>query len=581
MGRHRDDPPPELKISPIAMVPHKSRPYRAILDLSFPVKLSTEVEQKSVNAATLKTAPRQAIDQIGHSLSRIIHAFATADPKAKIFMAKWDIKDGFWRLDCRTGEEWNFCYVLPNIDPNAPIELVVPTSLQMGWVESPPYFCTASETARDVAAQYAETPMDSLPNHKFLSLTNKSDDFLALPESATPSKFQYLVEVYMDDYIAAAIATERRQLNHLSNAVMYGIHDVFPPDEDDEDDPISLKKLKKKEGSWALVKDILGLTFDGDNKTVWLEDTKREAILTILHGWIRSSRNATHGIPFNEFRSILYKIRHAFTTIPAGKGLLSPFYKILAKQPKFVFLHRNKRVLQALKECRTFLHDSISTPTKCNTLVTAWPDYVGIKDASKQGVGGIIIGENKAVPPTVFRLQWPEDIKQNVVSKANPTGTITNSDLEMAGLMLLWLVMEAVCPSLNGAHVALFSDNSPTVHWVERLASRHSDVAMQLIRALALRLKTQNASPLTPLHIAGVQNAMTDIPSRSFGSIPKWHCPTDSHLLTMFNSMFPLPSQASWNVFQISSAISTRVISILRTNGRMDEWTNGRMDEWE
>lgn len=53
----KDNPPPELKISPIAMVPHKSRPYQVILDLSFPVKLSTETEQKSVNAATLKMAP--------------------------------------------------------------------------------------------------------------------------------------------------------------------------------------------------------------------------------------------------------------------------------------------------------------------------------------------------------------------------------------------------------------------------------------------------------------------------------------------------------------------------------------------
>lgn len=112
---------------------------------------------------------------------------------------------------------------------------------------------------------------------------------MALPESAAPSefKYKYLVEVYMDDYIAAAIATERRQLNHLSNVVMFGIHDVFPPDENDKEDPISFKKLEKSEGSWALEKDILGLTFDGDNKTVWLEEAKRDAILTILHGWIR------------------------------------------------------------------------------------------------------------------------------------------------------------------------------------------------------------------------------------------------------------------------------------------------------
>jgi hypothetical protein len=48
-----------------------------------------------------------------------------------------------------------------------PVRLVVPTSLQMGWVESPTYFCAASETARDVAAEYIETPVGSLPAHKF------------------------------------------------------------------------------------------------------------------------------------------------------------------------------------------------------------------------------------------------------------------------------------------------------------------------------------------------------------------------------------------------------------------------------
>ena len=569
----KDDPPRELKISPIAMIEHKSKPYRAILDLSFPVTLEDKSTHPSVNAATIKTAPQKAINQLGHALQRIIYAFATADTNAKIFMAKWDIKDGFWRLDCAAGEEWNFCYVLPNMDPTAPIELVVPTSLQMGWIESPPYFCAASETARDVAAQYAETPLDSLPPHKFINLTQTDESFTRLlPNTTSDPSFKYIMEVYMDDYITAAIATEQRHLRHLANATMHGIHDVFPPNEVDKQDPISEHKLRK-DGAWALVKDILGLTFDGDAKTIWLEDDKRRALITILHGWIRAGRHATHGIPFDEFRSVIYKIRHAFITIPAGKGLLSPFYKILAKQPRFVFLHRNKLVRDALQECRIFLHSSISAPTKCSNLVAAWPDYVGIKDASKQGVGGIIIGENKAVPPTVFRLAWPDDIKRDIVSQNNPTGSITNSDLEMAGLILLWLVMEEVCPDLNGAHVALFSDNSPTVHWVERLASRHSVVAMQLIRALALRMQQRKTSPLTPLHIAGIQNAITDIPSRSFGSIPKWHCPTDSHLLTMFNTLFPLPSQASWNVFHLSSEISTRVISILRTKDfSLDEW---------
>ncbi len=132
-------------------------------------------------------------------------------------------------------------------------------------------------------------------------------------------------------------------------------------------------------------------------------------------------------------------------------------------------------------------------------------------------------------------------------------GSITNSDLEMAGLLTLWLVMEDVCPTLPNAHVALFSDNSPTVHWVQQLAAKHSVIAMQLIRALALCLHISKGSPLTPLHIAGVDNTMTDIPLRSFGSEQKWHCITDADFLTLYNASFPLPTQASWTVYRLSS----------------------------
>ena len=66
---------------------------------------------------------------------------------------------------------------------------------------------------------------------------------------------------------------------------------------------------------------------------------------------------------------------------------------------------------------------------------------------------------------------------------------------------------------------------------------------------------------------------MTDIPSRSFGSEPKWHCETDSQLLTLFNASFPLPNKNSWTIFRISTKISMRVISLLRMQlTTMGEW---------
>ena len=435
----------------------------------------------------------------------------------------------------------------------------------MGWIESPPYFRTASETARDVAAQYAELPTNNLAPHQLLYHTKQHKDYQALPRTRQPSDppLRYMMEVYMDDFIDLAIATCQQDLDHLASATMTGIHDVFPPAEIPTEDPISDKKLRKLDGAWANVKEILGITFDGNALTIWLSDKKRDALIETLRIWIRKASKRI-GINFDDFQSTLSKLQHAFLTVPAGKGLLSAFYKVLAIKPPIIYLHTNVNLRHAVADCLTFLRDTINSPTKCRNLVMGWPDFVGITDASGHGLGGVIIGERKAVKPIVFRWQWPRDISDSIISDRNPNGTITNSDLEMAGLLMLWLVMEEVC-DVKDSHIALFSDNSPTVHWVQRLAAKHSVIAMQLVRALALRLQLAHASPLTtPMHIAGVNNSLTDIPSRSFGSDASWHCKTDDQLLTLFNRMFPLPNQACWTVFRISSKLAMRVISILR-----------------
>jgi hypothetical protein len=128
---------------------------------------------------------------------------------------------------------------------------------------------------------------------------------------------------------------------------------------------------------------------------------------------------------------------------------------------------------------------------------------------SSHRVGGVIVGKNKACIPTVFRWEWPQEVKDLFHEEH-----ISNSNLEMAGLLLLWLVMESVCGNLREKRVALFSDNSPTVGWVQRLATRGSMVSAHLIRALALWLKLNKTCPITLLHIAGEESSMTDIPSR-------------------------------------------------------------------
>ena len=96
---------------------------------------------------------------------------------------------------------------------------------------------------------------------------------------------------------------------------------------------------------------------------------------------------------------------------------------------------------------------------------------------------------------------------------------------------------------------------------------------MQIVRALTLRLKKSEASPLKPLHISGEENAMTDIPSRSFGSNLYWFCKNYTDLLKFFNKIFHLPNQASWTVFSPSNEVSMKVIPVLRMQHfEMGEW---------
>ena len=88
-----------MKVSPIAEIPHKSKAFRSILDLPFSIKLTPHGRVPSVNENNNKTAPGGVIDQIGHVLLYLIHAFSEAPDSANILQAKWDINDGFWRLD--------------------------------------------------------------------------------------------------------------------------------------------------------------------------------------------------------------------------------------------------------------------------------------------------------------------------------------------------------------------------------------------------------------------------------------------------------------------------------------------------
>ncbi len=154
----------------------------------------------------------------------------------------------------------------------------------MGWVKSPPYFCAATETSRDIVMTYCEMRIGTLPSHKFDKLVSADDAVGELPDMPTTNKhLRYLIEVYVNNFMAIVIPTTRQDVTHVGQAVMHGIHNIFLADDNDANDPISKNKLIKGEGTMSTTKTIFGFDFDGVEKTMWLESTKCDQLLTILN----------------------------------------------------------------------------------------------------------------------------------------------------------------------------------------------------------------------------------------------------------------------------------------------------------
>ena len=72
----KNDLPANFKLSPVAMVPHKSKSFRCILDLTFRMKKTDGSFWESVNSKTTKLAPPETMAQLGTSVKRVVCSMA-------------------------------------------------------------------------------------------------------------------------------------------------------------------------------------------------------------------------------------------------------------------------------------------------------------------------------------------------------------------------------------------------------------------------------------------------------------------------------------------------------------------------
>ena len=553
--------PNKLKISPVAMIPHKSKKYRCILDLSFTLHKNGK-RYSSVNETTTKLSKQESMTQLGSSLQRIVSTLANNENLLKPFkFTKLDIKDGFWRLAVNNEDAWNFCYVLPSLKPTNSIddiELVVPNSLQMGWCESPPLFCSGSETARDTIARLKLDISNTLPLHDFeIKMLPKQGNKQVNTKNEQNTKSITLTEVFVDDFIGITNDLTSEYLTHLSRSMIHGIHSIFPPPSvtnHNGGDPISEKKLDNDDGRWSFTKEILGWIFNGETYTIQLPEVKCIKIVLLLNSVLKMKRAS-----LNKFQKLAGKLQHASFGIPKGRSLFSPIQMAMGGNPDFITVTIELRII--LEDWRYIIKYLKNNPTSVSQLVVHPPNYIGYTDACGLGAGGVWISGIDFLPPFLWKFEWPENIQKSLITANNPNGTLTINDLELCGKVLGWLALEGNGPDLHKKHIVTFCDNTSAVSWAHKLRTSKSKVAGRLLRILGLRIHSCQASSLTPRYIPGENNIMADIISRSFKKGKYFK--SAENLTEYFNLHFPLPQESSWQEYHIPKEWVSRVIASL------------------
>jgi hypothetical protein len=264
-------------------------------------------------------------------------------------------------------------------------------------------------------------------------------------------------------------------------------------------------------------------------------------------------------------------MRHEATILPSAKALFTPLNRALRLTPHTIALSDTGEVRAAHLDLRQIITTLAARPTHVNKILPASePDYIGYCDASAYGAGGVWFSGRCPLPETVWRLQWPADISAAVISESNPTGTLTNSDLEMAAVVLQLNVLETLVPSMHHTLTHIHSNNTPSVAWLTKMATKtaNSDAAHRLVRGLALRQRMLHSATVSITHVAGSDNNLADVASQAITQLDDDHA-----FLTHIDTVFPLQEQ-SWRHASIPPAQLCNVISTLHGQRlTMQRWT--------
>ena len=116
--------------------------------------------------------------------------------------------------------------------------------------------------------------------------------------------------------------------------------------------------------------------------------------------------------------------------------------------------------------------------------------------------------------PRMFGGPFPSSVQHALVSTDNPSSSITNSDLELAGTIAHEATLATV-HDLRHSTIATFSDNTPAVAWGNKASTTTASPVSYLLRSSSLLLH-QHRYLSQQFYIPGPANCLANVASRSF-----------------------------------------------------------------
>jgi hypothetical protein len=304
--------PLNLKISRLAVVPQRNRRGRLILNLSAAVELPERKPgnrhkgkriQPSVNETTQPAADQEALKRLGTAILDALLLQFESPCQWEVLWSKIDLSDGFWRMIIEAGQEPNFVYEMPAHPEREGKWFVVPSSLQMGWTNSPAYFCATTEATQQIILRLMALlahngTLEEHPHEEHCTTVGQGHHWAPQPE------WLILLRVFVDDFIMAIAGppdrrSQKTEVLWLARATLHGIHSIFPPPHVSNHvgrrDSISVKKLLAGDGQFRREKLILGFAFyggTGSDRTVGLSMEKATSYLDDLQAALERPQHA-------------------------------------------------------------------------------------------------------------------------------------------------------------------------------------------------------------------------------------------------------------------------------------------------